>query len=444
MSTNLKTVDPKIKNLIASEAKRQRQGLVLIASENYTSKAVREAVGSILENKYAEGYPEKRYYTGNRFVDQIEALCKQRAKDLFKVVHVNVQPYSGSPANLAIYGALVKPGDIALSQLLSHGGHLSMGQKTSYTGRYYHTEHYHLTTDGEVNFAELEKMAVKLKPKIIWSGGTAYTKIFRWKEYARIADKVGAFFIADISHISGLIAGQSHPSPVPFAHVVMTTTHKTLRGPRGAMIMVTRKGIKKDPELPKKIDFSVFPGHRGGPHMNKIAGIAVALKEASMKKFKEYARQIVKNAQVLAFELKKAGFELVGDSTKNHMVWIDLRNKNIEGWHAHVTLEAINIYGNKQTIPYDPKTPYYPSGFRLGTPAVTSRGMMEKEMIKIAGFIANGVEISQKLKLSDIGSKDREKDQKARKKYKEILKKSSDISQLRKKIILFSGKFPIP
>jgi hypothetical protein len=250
MMRNIKIVDPEVAKLIAGEERRQREGLEMIPSENYVSKAVSEAVGSVLENKYAEGYPRKRYYTGNEFVDPIEQLCIDRAKKLFGVEYVNVQPYSGSPANLEIFGAICEPGkDVVLSQLLTHGGHLSMGQEASFTSKYYKAVYYHLTNEGEIDWKELLQLARDHKPKIIWAGGTAYTKIFRWEKYAEIADEVGAFFVADISHIGGLVAGGAHPSPVPFAHVIMTTTHKTLRGPRGAMIMLTKKGMEKDPDL---------------------------------------------------------------------------------------------------------------------------------------------------------------------------------------------------
>ncbi len=444
MNSDLAHSDKEIYELIKLEEKRQFEGLELIPSENYVSKAVREAVGSVLENKYAEGYPKKRYYTGNLAVDQIEELCRQRACKLFNVVHTNVQPYSGSPANLEIFGAICKPGELVLSQLLSHGGHLSMGQTASFTSKYYRAEFYHMTKDGEIDFEELAKLARQLKPKIIWSGGTAYTKVFKWDRYAEIADEVGAYFVADISHIAGLVAGGAHPSPVPFAHVVMTTTHKTLRGPRGAMIMVTEKGLKKDADLPEKIDKSVFPGHQGGPHENKIAGIAVALREAQGKPFVNYAHQIVKNAKTLAGELKKYGFDLVGDGTENHMIWMDLRSKGLEGWHAHVTLEEADIYGNKQTIPFDTRPPFYPSGFRIGTPAVTTRGMKEKEMVKIAEFIDEGVKVAQELNLPDIGSADHDKDQKARKEFKERLKKNTALKKLKLEVGNFARRFPVP
>lgn len=438
MAQNLKKVDPEMARIILGEEKRQVEGLEMIPSENYVSGAVREAVGSVLENKYAEGYPGKRYYTGNAFVDEAERVCQERAKKLFGVPFVNVQPYSGSPANLEIFGALCKPGELVLSQLLSSGGHLSMGQEASYTSKYYQAQYYHLTQEGEVDWKELRALAVKLRPKIIWSGGTAYTKIFKWEKYAAIADQVGAYFVADISHIAGLVAGGVHPSPAPFAHVIMTTTHKTLRGPRGALIMVTDKGLKKDPDLPTKIDKSVFPGHQGGPHMNKIAGIAVALKEANSNEFKAYAKQIVKNAKVLG--------EALGFPTENHMIIMDLTNKGLEGWHAHVTLEAVNIYGNKQTIPNDPRPPFYPSGYRLGTPAITTRGMKEKEMKIIAGFIDEGIEIARELnsQIKDIGSEIKEKDQEGRRQFKLQLQRNKKIAALKKKVIDFCRKWPVP
>ncbi len=433
--------DPQIRKSISGEEKRQKEGLEMIPSENYVSSEVLRAVGSVLENKYAEGYPGKRYYTGNEFVDQIENICIDRAKKLFQVPFANVQPYSGSPANLEIFGAICNPGDVVLSQLLSSGGHLSMGQTMSATGKHYQAQFYHLTSEGEIDWDELYQLARKFKPKIIWSGGTGYTKVFKWEKYAQIAEEVGAYFAADISHIAGLVAGGVHPSPVPFAHVVMTTTHKTLRGPRGALILVTDTGLKKDPGLGERINKSVFPGHQGGPHMNKIAGIAVALREASTPAFKQYAKQIVKNSQALSNELLKNGFTLIGGGSENHMIWIDLRSKDIDGWQAHVTLEAVNIYGNKQTIPNDPRPPYYPSGYRLGTPAITTRGMKEKEMKVIAGFINRGVEIAQRLKTKGLGSEIKEEDQDARKLYKQKLKTDKELLKLKTNVTAFAKKY---
>ncbi len=439
---NLNTEDSDIAGLIAEEATRQREGLEMIPSENIVSQAVHEAVASVLENKYAEGYPGLRYYTGNAFVDQVETLARERAKELFGVPYVNVQPYSGSPANLEIYGSIMEMGDIALSQELSHGGHLSMGQHASFTGRYYQTEHYHIKDDGEIDFDELAALARKIKPKLIWSGGTAYTRVFKWEKYAEIADEVGAYFVADISHIGGLVAGGAHPSPVPYAHVVMTTTHKTIRGPRGAMIMVTQKGLDKNPELPKKVDFAVFPGHQGGPHMNKIAGIAVALKEAMTPEFRTYAQQIVKNAAALGERLKEHGFMLVGNGSENHMIWIDLRNKGIAGWEVHTGLEMAYIFGNKQTVPSDPNSPFFPSGYRLGTPTLTTRGMRESEMRQVADFIHEGVEILRAAYLPAIASKDKDTAA-ARRQYKAALQDSEDLRGLKAKVIAFASGYPV-
>ena len=440
---NLQTEDAPIADLIAQEAKRQREGLAMIPSENIVSEAVREAVGSVLENKYAEGYPNARYYTGNEFVDQIETICRDRAKQLFGVPYVNVQPYSGSPANLEILAALMEPGDTALSQELSHGGHLSMGQTASYTSKYYKTEYYHLNDEGEVDFDELQALARKLKPKVIWSGGTGYTRVFKWEQYAEIADEVGAYFVADISHIGGLVAGGVHPSPAPYAHVIMTTTHKTIRGPRGALIMVAQKGLDKNPELPKKIDFAVFPGHQGGPHMNKIAGIAVALKEAMTPEFQAYAKQVVANAGALAARLKEHEFTLVGGGSENHMVWIDLRSKGIAGWEAHVGLEMAYIFGNKQTVPNDPRSPFFPSGYRLGTPALTTRGMKEADMVIVADLINEGIEIIRAHYLPDIASADKETAAAARKTFRSKLAASEDLSALKARVIAFASPFAV-
>ena len=441
--SSIAVTDDEISRLIAGEAQRQRDGLEMIPSENIVSEAVREAVGSVLENKYAEGYPGRRYYTGNEFVDKIETLCQDRAKGLFGVPYVNVQPHSGSPANLEIFAALMEPGDVALSQELSHGGHLSMGQMASFTSRYYQTQYYHLKDDGEIDFDELASLARKVKPKLIWSGGTGYTKVFKWEKYAEIADEVGAYFAADISHIGGLVAGGAHPSPVPYAHVVMTTTHKTIRGPRGALIMVTQKGLDKNPELPKKIDFAVFPGHQGGPHMNKIAGIAVALKEAAAPDFSIYARQVVANAAALADGLKAHGFKLVGNGSENHMVWIDLQNKGIAGWEAHVGLEMAYIFGNKQTIPNEPKSPFFPSGYRLGTPTLTTRGMKEQDMRAIADFINEGIDILRAEYIPDIASKDKETASSAREMYKAALAQNRALHDLKAAVISFASRFSV-
>ena len=329
---NLKKTDTEISKLILAEEKRQQEVLIMIPSENYTSNAVRQALGSVLTDKYSEGYPGKRYYQGNEVIDKIESLAIDWAKKLFRVAHVNVQPHSGCEGNLAILGALCRPGDKILSQHLSMGGHLSMGQQASVTSKYYKPYYYGLTKEGDINWQELESQARKYRPKVIFCGGTAFTKIFDFARFAKIAGKVEAFFVADVSHIAGLIVGKAHPSPASFAHLIMTTTHKTLRGPRGAMIMVTKKGLAKDKLLAEKIDRAVFPGLQGGPHNNNIAALAIALKEAASPSFRLYAKQTVKNSQVLARELIKYGFKLIGNGSENHMIWIDSSNKNLDGW----------------------------------------------------------------------------------------------------------------
>lgn len=433
------SMDKQVEKLIKLEEKRQKETLQMIPSENYASKSVRVAMGSIFENKYAEGYPGKRYYQGNIVVDELERLCQERAKKLFEVPHVNVQPLSGAPANLAITKALRESeNDIQLSQILSMGGHLSMGQEVSVTRIVMKAVHYGLTPDGEIDWQQLEKLALEHKPKIIWAGGTAYTRIFQWKKYAEIADKVGAYFVADVSHIGGLIAGEAHLSPVPYAHIVMTTTHKTLRGPRGAMIMVTQKGLDKDSELATKIDKAVFPGVQGGPHMETIAGIAVCLAEAQSASFKKYSQQIVKNAKTLAHELSTMNYELIGGGTANHMVWIDLTNKNIDGWAAAWALEYAGIVANRQTVPDEKKTPYYPSGLRLGTPAVTTRGMKKPQMRQVAKLIDEVVTYTaSKVKNVDLT-------QAERKEFKVKMIKDKKLLGIAKEVKELCKRFPIP
>jgi len=385
----LQKVDPKIAELVKKEKERQETTLEMIPSENHTSKAVREALGSILTDKYAEGYPGKRYYAGLEFYDKIEEICRQRAKKLFKVPYVNVQPYSGSPANQAVYFAVCEPGDKVMGMSLPQGGHLTHGWKVNFSAKYYKSIQYNLDEKTNLlNYGEIEKLVKKVKPKLIWVGATAYPRIFNWKKLGKIADAVGAYLSADIAHIAGLVVAGVHPSPVPYVHIITTTTHKTLRGPRGGMIMATKKGLKKDAELPKKIDKAVFPGLQGGPHENNIAAIAVCLKEASKPAFKKYGKQIVKNSKALASELLKRGFHLVTGGTDNHLILIDLRNRGISGKDAQNRLEKAGIIVNKNTIPFDPNPPFHPSGIRLGTPALTTRGMKEKEMKKIAFWIS--------------------------------------------------------
>ena len=384
----LKKQDPKIAQLIELETERQKTSLQMIPSENHCSPAVREALGSLLTDKYSEGYPGKRYYSGLKYYDELETLCQERAKKLFGVEHANVQPYSGSPANAAVYMAVCEPGDHIMGMALPMGGHLTHGFKSSFSGKFFNSAQYTVNQNTHlINYEEAEKLAKEHKPKLIWVGGSAYPRIFDWKRMAEIADSVGAYLAADIAHIAGLVAGDAHPSPVPYVHIVSTTTHKTLRGPRGGMIMVTKKGIEKDPELAKKIDRAIFPGFQGGPHMNQIAAIAVCLKEAMTPEFKEYAKQVVKNTGVLAEELKKYGFVLISGGTDNHLILVDLRSKNIAGAQTADLLEEAGITINKNSIPYDTAGPFKPSGIRLGTPAITTRGMKEKEMKIIAGWI---------------------------------------------------------
>jgi len=396
----LTVVDPKIAKLIEKEKRRQEDTLMMIPSENYASPAVLEALGSVAQNKYAEGYPGKRYYQGNQNVDEIETLAIERAKKLFAVPHANVQPYSGSPANSAVYFALLEPKDKIMGLALDSGGHLTHGYpKITFSGRYFQSTHYEVGKDGFLDYGEIMALAEKEKPKIIVAGTTAYPRILDFKKFGQIADEVGAYLLADISHIVGLIIAGVHSSPVPYADVVMTTTHKTLRGPRGAMIMVTHKGLAKDSQMGKKIDRAVFPGLQGGPHENTIAAMAVALKEAEGKDFKKYGKQVVKNAQILARELLKMGFSLVSGGTDNHLILIDLRDKKIDGKTAAVNLEKAGIVVNANAIPRDPNPPFRPSGIRLGTPALTTRGMGENEMVQIGHWISAAIENPEEIKV---------------------------------------------
>jgi glycine hydroxymethyltransferase len=376
--------------LIKKEEERQARTLMLIPSENYTYSEVRSALGSFLVHKYAEGYPGKRYYQGNEFADQVETLAVEEAKKLFGVPFANVQPYSGSPANAAVYFALLNPGDGIMGLELSSGGHLTHGHpKITFSGKYFESIRYGLDPEKEkyFDFEKIRELALKEKPKIIVVGTTAFPRTLNWEKFAQIADEVGAYLMADISHIAGLVVGGVHPSPAPYAHIITSTTHKTLRGPRGAIILVTDKGLKKDKDLGEKINKAVFPGLQGGPHLHSIAGIAIALKKAGSNSFRDYARQVVKNAAVLAEELKSLDFDLVTGGTDNHLMVLDLRNIGIDGKKAAVLLEESGIILNANTIPNDPNPPFRPSGIRLGTPAVTVRGMKEEEMKEIAGLI---------------------------------------------------------
>lgn len=378
-------MNDEIFKLINDEENRQEETLMMIPSENYASKAVREAVGSVLGNKYAEGYPGKRYYQGNTVVDEIEKLAQERGKRLFGFEHINVQPYSGSPANTAVMFALLNPGDTICGLKLSAGGHLTHGHPDiTFSGKYFRSVQYEVNEEGKIDYEALAKIVLAEKPKLLIAGTTAYPFILDWNKFREIADSVNAWLLADISHIAGLVVGGVHPSPVEFADIVTSTTHKTLRGPRGAFIGITKVGLTKDEDLVRKIDRAVFPGLQGGPHENTIAGMAVAFAEAGTDEFKRYAEQVVGNAKVLADELRKNGLKVFG--TENHLMLIDVGKEM--GREMAVKLEDVNIVVNANTIPYDQGTAFKPSGVRLGTPGLTSRGMGETEMKEIASYIA--------------------------------------------------------
>ena len=384
----LKQTDPALAALVELETHRQQDGLSLIPSENHSSSAVLEALATTLSDKYAEGYPGRRYYTGNAIADQLETLVQERAKRLFGVPYANVQPYSGSPANLAVYLATCAPHEPFMGLDLPHGGHLTHGWKMSATSQFWNSIPYHLNADGSFDFDEIERLAKEHHPKLIWCGATACPRAIPFKRFADIAERVGAYLVADISHISGLIAGGQHEHPAPYAHIITTTTHKTLRGPRGAIIMVTEKGLSKDPDLGNKIDKAIIPGLQGGPHLNTIAAIGVALLEAAQPAFSDYARNIVHNAARLADHLLKRGFSLVSGGTDNHLILIDLTPTGAgRGKFLHLALEAVGLYANMNTVPGEQSSPFYPSGLRLGTPAATSRGMGEADMERIADWI---------------------------------------------------------
>ena len=386
----LAKTDPEIAKYITLEAKREQTVLEMIPSENYASTAVREAVGSVLMDKYSEGYANRRFYQGNAYVDEVEKLAVERVKKLFGVPHANVQPYSGSPANSAVYFALLGLGDKIMGLKLSGGGHLTHGHPTvTFSGRYYKTVQYDVETNGWIDMNKAAKLAKKEKPDIIVVGTTAYPRILQWKKWREIADSIGALILADVSHVAGLIAGGAYPTPVPYVDVVMFTTHKTMRGPRGAVLLVTNRGFKRDPEMGKKIDKAVFPGLQGGPHDNVTAGIAVCLKEAESPKFKKYAHQIVKNAKVLGEILKKEGFVLTTSGTDSHLLVVDLRPQKVIGNIVAEALEVANIVVNYNTVPQDTNPPMYPSGIRLGTPAITTRGMKEPQMRLIGKWITD-------------------------------------------------------
>ena len=403
----IKQTDPQVAELVEKELKRQQETIELIASENFTSPAVMASCGTVLTNKYAEGKPHKRYYNGCDVVDEIEELAQKRACELFHMDHANVQPHSGAQANMAVFFALLKHGDTILGMDLSNGGHLSHGCPVNFSGTYFDAKSYGVDENGNIDYEDVRKKALEYKPKLIICGASNYSKIIDFKKFREIADEVGAYLMADIAHIAGLVAGGVHPSPAGYAHIVTTTTHKTLRGPRGGIIMC-------DENLAQTIDKAVFPGIQGGPLEHIIAGKAVALFEASKPEFKAYAEQIVKNAKTLANTLMEEGLDIVGGGTENHLMTLDLRKLNKTGKDMTNVLEVVGITANKNTVPNDPQSPFITSGIRLGTAAVTSRGFKEDDMKEVAKIISGAIFASD----NEVGLKNlRERSLKLCKKY---------------------------
>ena len=383
---NLVKVDEEIYNLVGKELEREQEGIELIASENFASKAVMEAMGSYLTNKYAEGYPAKRYYGGCQVVDEVEELARERAKKLFGAEHANVQPHSGSQANMAVYFTILQPGDTVLGMDLSHGGHLTHGSAVNFSGRLYNFVSYGVNKETEmIDYEQIRRLALEYKPKLIVAGASAYSRIIDFKKLKDICDEVGAYFMVDMAHIAGLVATGAHPSPVPYADFVTSTTHKTLRGPRGGLILCKEK-------YAKALDKNIFPGIQGGPLMHTIAAKAVCFKEALQPEFKEYINKVVKNCKVLAEELVKYDFKLVSNGSDNHLILVDLNNKDITGKDAEKLLDSIGITVNKNTVPNETKSPFVTSGIRIGTAAVTTRGFDEEDMKEVAALINDAID----------------------------------------------------
>lgn len=387
VQTNLDFVektDPAVAGLIQNELQRQRDHLELIASENFTSPSVLAAQGSVLTNKYAEGLPQKRYYGGCEFADQIEQIAIDRAKELFGAAHANVQPHSGAQANFAVFLSLLEPGDTIMGMDLSHGGHLTHGSPVNVSGKWFKVQHYGVSAETEqLDYDQIRDLALKHRPKLLICGYSAYPRVIRFDQFRAIADEVGALLLADIAHIAGLVATGHHPNPLPYCDVVTTTTHKTLRGPRGGLILT------RDAELGKKLDKAVFPGSQGGPLEHVIAGKAVAFGEALQPEFKTYSAQVIRNAQAMATQLQERGFKLVSGGTDNHLILVDLRSVGMTGKRADQLVSGVNITANKNTVPFDPESPFVTSGLRLGSPAMTTRGMGTPEFTEIANIIAD-------------------------------------------------------
>jgi len=437
----LNKADPQVATLLKAEQKRQATTLMMIPSENHSSRAVKKVVGSIFQDKYCEGYPYKRYYQGQENFDKLETLCQERAKKLFNVPHANVQPLSGSPANLIVYFALLNPGDTILSLEMAQGGHISHGLKIGISGKYYNSVFYHVDKKtGIIDYDEISRLLKEVKPKLLIVGFSAYPRIIDFAKISEIAKNSDTYILADIAHFAGLIAAKEYPSPVPYCHIITTTTQKTLRGPRGAIIMVTRKGLDKDMQLAQKIDRALFPGFQGGPHENSIAGIAVALKEASSLSFKIYIKKVLQNAKILADELIKRGFILCTNGTNTHLILIDLRNFKILGNTAAEALEQAGIIINRNLVPYDKNSPFYPSGIRLGTPGITSRGIGPTETRRIAKYISMIIKDVAKIKKQLKITSEQEKNKDVRKK---IIQNCKIIKIIRKKVKQLCLLFPL-
>ncbi|MBU2592867.1 MAG: serine hydroxymethyltransferase [Patescibacteria group bacterium] len=436
----LKKADPEISDLVLKEKKRQQETLMMIPSENYASLAVMEALGSCLTNKYAEGYPAKRYYQGQEFIDQIERLTIARAKRAFMVPFANVQALSGAAANFAVYTAVLKPGDKVLSLKMDCGGHLTHGSPASVVSKIYQVVNYGVDDNARIDYQKLAKLAEKEKPKLMIAGYSAYPFLVDWQKFAEISRQSGALLMADIAHLAGLIVSGNYPSPVNFVDIVTTTTHKTLRGPRGAIIMVTQKGLAKDEKLADKINRSVFPGIQGGPHINAIAAIGVALAETEGEGFADYGRTVINNARVLSKEMTNHGLKLVGGGTESHLMLLDLVELGITGNLVAEALEKAGIVVNKNLIPNDPATPFYPSGIRLGTPAVTSRGMGEPEMKQVAGWISL---IVSQLRKAKIGLGFNHDDEKIFRNRQEIIREVESIKKISYRVVDICWKFPV-
>ena len=438
----MKKRDQSVEKIIALELQRQKDTIGLIPSENIVSPAVAEVLSSCLSNKYAEGYPGRRYYEGNKYIDEIERLAQERVGKLFGVPYVNVQPYSGSPANLAILMALMKPGEVLMGLKLAMGGHLTHGHpQVTASGSFYRSIQYGVdATSGRIDFAEVEKLAKEHRPKVIFAGSTAYPFKLDFSKFRKIADLIGAWLVADISHVTGLVIAGEHPSPVEYADVIMSTTHKTFRGPRGAMIMVTERGLQKDSELSKKIDSAIIPGLQGGPHNATTAAIAIAAQEASQPEFNAYGKQIRKNADALAKQLLTNGLKLVGGGTETHLMVIDLTNISPGlGTQVAYAMDLAGLVANRNTVPDEKVSPFYPSGIRLGTPLVTTRGMKEPEMIKIADWIARVVEIVKDQTLP------KEKTQRAQfiKQFKLWADQNQDLQKINQEVLALANKFEL-